>query len=198
MRKCVVYCDIHQRAKHPNRAYVNERWSHLPTKPVELLNLDFYGAHPTGRGRVRCLLICLDMLLKRVQLYPLKSAWTLSCLSKLRTHYFEEIITPGPSYVMMSLNSEALVVGKLFPSWEFRPSIDPSDTLRVSPPSVWCASWGNTMKLTATTLSKMAVPYITDWLNSSACGTTGFSPIKILNGEPWSDLFKKLLKKQAD
>jgi hypothetical protein len=79
----VAYCDIHQCAKHPNRAYAIER-SHLPTKPAELLNLDFYGPHPTGRGGVGYLLICLDVFPKRVQLYTLKSAMTVSCLNKPR------------------------------------------------------------------------------------------------------------------
>jgi hypothetical protein len=52
------------------------------------------------------------------------------------------------------------------------------------------------LKFTATTLRKMAVPYITDWLNSSASGTTGYSPIELLNGERPPDVFKILLEKE--
>jgi hypothetical protein len=116
MRKYVAYFDIHHCAKHPNRAYVIERKSHLPTKPAELRNLDFYGPHLTGYGGVGYLLICPDVFSKRVQMYPLISVKTLSCLSELRTQYFEEIIIPRPSYLIMALNSQAHVAGKYFPT----------------------------------------------------------------------------------
>jgi hypothetical protein len=117
MRKYVAYCDNNQRPKHPNRAYVIERKSHLPTKPAELRNLDFYGPHLTRYGGVGYLLICLDVFSKRVQLYPLKRATTLSSVSELRTQYFEEKITPRTSYLIMALTSQAHVLGKYFPSW---------------------------------------------------------------------------------
>jgi hypothetical protein len=170
MRKYVAYCGIHHRAKHPNRAHVIERKSHLPTKPAELRNWDFYGPHLTGYGGVGYLLIFLDVRSKRVQLYPLKSATTLSCLSDLKTQYFEEIITPRPSYLIMALNSHAHVVGKHFPSWDLKRSIHPSDTPRISPPSVWCRvgeilqSWLPQRSENGSELG----PYITDWLHSSA------------------------------
>jgi hypothetical protein len=40
------------------------------------------------------------------------------------------------------------------------------------------------------------VSYVRDWLNSSASGTTGYSPIDLLNGEPIPHVFKTLLKKE--
>jgi hypothetical protein len=42
------------------------------------------------------------------------------------------------------------------------------------------------------------VPYIEDCLNSSVSGSTGYAPIELLGGKPRPDIFRKLLKKEAD
>jgi hypothetical protein len=42
------------------------------------------------------------------------------------------------------------------------------------------------------------VPYIENWLNSSVSEATGYAPIELLRGDPRSDIFHKLLKKEAD
>ena len=94
VRRYVSHCDVCQRVKHPNRAYEIEIRSHLPTKPGELMSLDLYGPLPTGRGRVKYILVCLDVFSKHVALYALKSATTKSCLNKLKSHYFPEVTTP--------------------------------------------------------------------------------------------------------
>jgi hypothetical protein len=94
IRKYVSSCDICQRVKHPNRAFDLEIKSHVPSNPGELLTIDLYGPLPTGRGGVKYLLVCLDMFIKYVKLYPLKTATTKSCLNKLLNHYFIKINKP--------------------------------------------------------------------------------------------------------
>jgi hypothetical protein len=42
------------------------------------------------------------------------------------------------------------------------------------------------------------VPYIAEWLNSTVSGTTGYSPIELLSGEPKPDIFRKILRKGPD
>lgn len=94
VRQFVSRCDVCQRVNHPNRAFEIVSRSHLPTKPGELLTIDLYGPLPTGRGRVKYLLVCLDMFSKHVTLYPLKAATTKACLNKLTKYYFVKVIKP--------------------------------------------------------------------------------------------------------
>jgi transposase InsO family protein len=58
------------------------------------LTVDLYGPLPTGRGRVKYLLVCLEFFSKHVTLYTLKAATTRSCLRKLEDHYFQKVIQP--------------------------------------------------------------------------------------------------------
>jgi transposase InsO family protein len=83
-----------KRAKHPSRAYEIATTSHSATKPRELMTLDLYGPHHTGRKGVKHVLVCLDIFSKHVALYALKSVTSRDCLYKLKTQYFPEIATP--------------------------------------------------------------------------------------------------------
>jgi hypothetical protein len=42
------------------------------------------------------------------------------------------------------------------------------------------------------------VLYIENWLNSSIHESTGYAPIELLSGNPKHDIFRKILKKEAD
>jgi hypothetical protein len=42
------------------------------------------------------------------------------------------------------------------------------------------------------------VLYIENWLNSSVCEVTGYSPVELLNDGERLDLFRKVLKKETD
>jgi hypothetical protein len=42
------------------------------------------------------------------------------------------------------------------------------------------------------------VPYIENWPNSLVREATGYAPIELLSGNPRPDIFRKLLKKEAD
>jgi hypothetical protein len=72
VRKFISCCDVCQRFKHPNRVYIIESRSHLPSSPGGLLAIDLYGPLPTSKGRVRYLLVCLDVFSKHVKFYPLR------------------------------------------------------------------------------------------------------------------------------
>ena len=87
--------DVCQRVKHPNSSYEIESRSHVPKRPGDLCNLDFYGHLPVGRGGVRYILVCLDMFSKHIKLYPLRAASTKACLNKLTTDYFPHVIKPS-------------------------------------------------------------------------------------------------------
>jgi hypothetical protein len=54
--------------------------------------LDLYGLLSTGQGGLKYLLVCLDIFSKHVNLYPLKTATTRSCLNKLKNHYFSKVL----------------------------------------------------------------------------------------------------------
>jgi hypothetical protein len=79
LRQYISCCDTCQRVKHPNRAYVTEQRSHMPTNPGSLCAIDLFGSLPTSRGGVRYILVCLDVFSKYIKLYPLKSATTRAC-----------------------------------------------------------------------------------------------------------------------
>jgi hypothetical protein len=201
MRKFVAHCDICQRAKHPNKAYEMERISHLPTRPGELLTIDLYGPLPTGRGGVKHLLVCLDYFTKHVTLYPLKAATTRSCLKKLKDHYFLKVIQPE---IILSDH------GSQFASPTWRKALaelgiqcrySPIRHPESNPTERIMRELSKNFKIYCHETHKKwpeLVPYIEDWLNSSVSESTGYAPIELLSGKPRPDIFRKLLKKEAD
>jgi hypothetical protein len=42
------------------------------------------------------------------------------------------------------------------------------------------------------------VPYVENWLNSSANSITGYAPLELLKDSEKTDIFRKILKKTAD
>jgi hypothetical protein len=53
VRRYLAGCDLCQKVKNPNRSYVTEWRSHLPTEPGMLCATDLFGPLPTGRGGAR-------------------------------------------------------------------------------------------------------------------------------------------------
>jgi hypothetical protein len=88
MRKLIASCDTCQRVKHPNRSLDIQEMSHMPNKPGELCSIDLYGPLPTGRGRVKYILVSYEVFSKYVKFYALKTTTTMSCLNKLVNHNF--------------------------------------------------------------------------------------------------------------
>jgi hypothetical protein len=201
VRKWVSQCDVCQRAKHPNRAYEIEIRSHLPTKPGELVTLDLYGPLPTGRGGVKHLLVCLEVFSKYVKLYPLKSATTRSCLSKLRNHYFPEVIKPetilsdhGSQFASPSWRK---ALSELGIETRYSPIRHPES----NPTERVMRELGKYFRIYCNTTQKKwpeLVPHIESWLNSSVSGVTGYAPIELLSGKPRPDIFRNILKKEPD
>jgi transposase InsO family protein len=201
VRRFVAYCDICQRAKHPNRAYEMDRVSHLPTKPGELLSVDLYGPLPTGRGGVKYLLVCLEFFSKHVNLYPLKTATTRSCLKKLREHYFQSVIKPE---VIISDHGSQFSS----PAWQkalaelgIKCKYSPIRHPESNPAERIMRELGKYFRIYCHETHKKwpeLVPYIQNWLNSSVCESTGYAPVELLNRTPRPDVFRKILKKEAD
>jgi hypothetical protein len=179
VRKQISHCDICQRVKHPNRAYEIGPRSHLPTKPGELMSLDLYGPLPTGRGGVKYLLVCLDVFSKHVTLYTLKSATTKNCLNKLKSHYFSEVTTPQS--ILSDHGSQFTspwrkALSELNIDVKYSPIRHPES----NPTERVMRELSKYFKIYCHTAQKQwpeLVPYISEWLNPSASGTTGYSPI---------------------
>jgi hypothetical protein len=201
VRKYVSQCDTCQRVKHPNRAYEIGSSSHLPAAPGELVTIDLYGPLPAGRGGVKNVLVCLEVFTKHVKLYPLKAATTRSCLSKLRNHYFQEVIKPK---VILSDH------GSQFTSPSWKRALSDLDILTRYTPIRHPASnpterimreLGKYFRIYCQHTQKKwpeLIPYIEDWLNKSVSTATGFAPTELLIGGPPHDVFDKLLKKEQD
>jgi hypothetical protein len=94
IRKLVSRCGICQRMKHPNRSYMTEWHSHLPTERGTLCATDLFGPLPVGRGGVRYILVILDIFSKSVKLYALRAATTKACLNKIANHYLTHVTQP--------------------------------------------------------------------------------------------------------
>ena len=94
LRKFIAHCDLCQRCKHPNRAVTVEERYHLPEKPGDVCAIDIYGNLPTSRTGVRYILLFHDVFSRYFTLYPLRSATTKACLSKLINKYFGGVIKP--------------------------------------------------------------------------------------------------------
>jgi transposase InsO family protein len=201
VRKLVSRCDVCQRVKHPNRSYEIESRSHLPKGPGELMALDLYGPLPTGRGGVKYILVCLDVFSKHVKLYPLKSATTKSCLTKLKSHYFLNVTLPQ---TILSDN------GSQFSSPSWRKSLsDLNIAVKYSPIrhpqsnpterimrelSKYCKIYCN---MTHKKWPEL-IPVVEKWLNCSVSGATGYSPVELIFNEPKPDVFRKILRKTQD
>ncbi|PNF40755.1 hypothetical protein B7P43_G18308, partial [Cryptotermes secundus] len=175
--------------------------SHLPTRPGELLTVDLYGPLPTGRGGVKYLFVCLEFFSKHVKLYPLKAATTRSCLKKLKNHYFQEVIKPK---VVLSDHGSQFAS----PAWQkalaelgIQCKYSPIQHPESNPIERIMRELGKYFKIYCNETRKKwpeLVPYIENWLNSSISQSTGYAPIELLNGEDRPDIFRKLLKEEAD
>jgi transposase InsO family protein len=165
------------------------------------MSLDLYGPLPTGRGGVKYILVCLDIFSKHIALYALKSATTKSCLNKLKSHYFSEVTTP-----QSTLSDH----GKQFTSPSWRKALSDLN-INVKYPFIRHPESNPTeqvirelhkyFKIYCHIAQKQwleLVPYITNWLNSSMSGTTGYSSIELIFGEHSPDLFRKILDKTSE
>jgi transposase InsO family protein len=201
VRKYVARCDICQRTKHPNRAYEIERLSHLPPRPGELLTVDLYGPLPTGRGGVKYLLVCLEFFSKHITLYPLKAATNRSCLKKLKDHYFQKVIQPevilsdhGSQFASPSWQKALAELGiQCKYSSSRHPESNPTERIMRKLRKYFKIYCHKTHKKWPE-----LVPYIQNWLNSSVSESTGYVPMELLSGDYRPDIFRELLKKEAD
>ncbi|PNF28365.1 hypothetical protein B7P43_G17307 [Cryptotermes secundus] len=201
VRRVVAHCDICQRVKHPNRAYEIESRSHLPTKPGELVTLDLYGPLPIGRGGCKYLLVCLEVFTRHVALYPLKTATTRSCLNKLTTQYFPKVIKPeailsdhGSQFTSPSWKK---ALNELGIQTRFSPIRHPES----NPTERVMRELGKYFRIYCHIAHKKwpeLVQLIENWLNSSACSSTGYAPLELLKGGIKPDVFRKILRKKSD
>ena len=200
VRKFVSRCDMCQRVKHPNRSYEIETRAHLPSQPGELLSIDLYGPLPTGRGGVKYIFVCLDVFTKHVKLYALRAATTKSCLNRLVDHYFRDVIHPKSiindhgSQFSSPLWEKTL--SNLGVSVKFSPirlpQSNPSER-QMQEISKFCRIYCNITQKKWPEL----ITQIEEWLNTSVSGSTGYTPVELMFGQPKPDVFEKILKKRG-
>ena len=80
-------CDSCQR----NKTYTGNTFANTqpttPTKPGELLSIDWIGPYPTGRGGVKHALVMIDTFSKYVKIYPVRNATRITATRKLFNEY---------------------------------------------------------------------------------------------------------------
>lgn len=151
---------------------------------------------PARRGEVKYLLVCLEVFSKHVTLYSLKSATTKSCLNKLTNHYIKNMVKPN---ILSDHGSQFTS-----PSWKKTLS-GLGIEVRYSPirhpesnPTEWVMrELGKYVQINCNETHKKwpeLVPHTERWINSTVCGTTGYAPIELLNGEERPNVFKQILK----
>ena len=189
-------CDVCQRVKHPHWAYEIESRRHLPEKPEDLSALDFYGQLPVWRGGVRYILMCLDVFSKHINLYPRRTATTESCLSKLTTDYFPQVIKP--SCILSDRGTQFTS-----PMWKKKLS-ELDVTVRFSPirhpesNPIQCVMRliGKYYKIYCHATQKNwpeLIPKIESWLNTTISGSNAFTSMELMFNDSRPDLFSRIL-----
>jgi transposase InsO family protein len=156
-----------------------ERISHLPTKPGELVTLDLYGPRPTGRGGLKCLLVCLDVFSKSFTLYPLKAATTRSCRNKLRTHYFPKVLRPQTMLSDHGSQFTSPSWKKALADWGIQTKYSPIRHAESNPTELIIRELGIYFRIYCHMTHKKwpeLVPYIEGCLNSSLSESTWYAP----------------------
>lgn len=73
--------------KVANQTCFSEMRNVTPSKPGELLSIDFYGPLPATRGGFKYILSTIDTFRKLVKLYPMRRATTRNALTKILEDY---------------------------------------------------------------------------------------------------------------
>lgn len=94
IRKQIQSCDDCQRNKIYTQGMYAEMQNILPTKPGDLVSLDFYGPLPPAKYGNKHVLAVIDVFSKLTRLYPLKSATTDATWKYLINDYFPKYGKP--------------------------------------------------------------------------------------------------------
>ena len=76
-------CDICQRNKTPTQGSHSPSCPIIPSEPLEVEFVDYYGPLPTAKYGYRYILAILDSFRKYAKLYPLRRQTTLSTIGKI-------------------------------------------------------------------------------------------------------------------
>ncbi|KAL7292688.1 hypothetical protein TKK_0013812 [Trichogramma kaykai] len=87
--KILRTCDSCQRNKVHTQPIVGLTQPMLPTKPNELLSIDFIGPFPAGIRDYRYILVTVDVFSKMTQLYPIVSATSHITFNRIVNDYFK-------------------------------------------------------------------------------------------------------------
>ncbi len=93
IKQFVVRCEICQKTKYNNQPLSVDFRPVVSACPNDLVSSDVFGPLPTGRGKVRYVLVLLDVFSKLVKLYPMARATTQAILSKYQL-YFDTVAQP--------------------------------------------------------------------------------------------------------
>ena len=89
----VKCCDLCQRIKHLNFSMAGNMKHVTPSKPNELVTVDYYGPLPRSTGGVEYLFVVVDVFSRLVTLYPLKRATAAATMNRMK-QYFETVGRP--------------------------------------------------------------------------------------------------------
>ena len=94
IRKRIASCKSCQVNKVTNQTCYSEIRSLAPSKPRELLSIDFYGSLPATKGGFQYILFTIDSFRKFVKLYTLRITTTKAEILKLSNDYFPKYGKP--------------------------------------------------------------------------------------------------------
>jgi hypothetical protein len=158
---------------------------------------DIYGPLPQGRFGARLILVVLDVFSKHIKLYPLKSATTKSCLTKIAGHYLTKVKNPAK---ILSDNGTQFSI----PAWKKKLAelvieslLSPVRMAQSNPAERWMREIGKIFKIYCSQNHRKwpeLIPYIENWINQSVVSSTGYPPIELMEGKSRLDLFASMRK----
>lgn len=189
-------CDTCQRTKYLCQSMTGAYQPIVPSKPNELVCLDFYGPLPMSRGGVKYILVVLDAFSKLVVLYPVKRATAQICVLKILQNY---ILRAGKMTSILSDN------GTQFTSKLWVQAMQ-NEGIRVRYSSIRHPQ-SDPAERTMRELSRFFRTYCADshtkwahyidkvenWLNCAVHVGTGFASYELHFGKPARELIRELI-----
>ena len=175
-------CDSCQRNKnYTGNTFATSR-PITPTKPGELLAIDFLGPYPEGRGMVKHALVMCDTFTKLVAIYPIRRATTQITIKKL----FEEYIPKNGPVEKVQTDHGTQFTSPKWVSKLQQEQIQPIFSSIRHPKSNIVERYNKEIVRFLRTLLKdrhggwaQWIPFIEECLNTTYNETTGYTPMEL-------------------